>query len=604
MHGRDKPTFEWQDTPWPKNLGEAPLDTVIRTHDGREEQWVATRQSGVYRRRDGQWTRFRPKSVTGQWNVVKLQQQVDAHGRRWLWASTNQGLARFDGQRWDLFGQAAGLPDSNLIGLSLFQDANARPILWMGSSSAGTTRVDVSDPMAPVVLPDTLPPLPDPTSYGALRDSAGRIYICTNNGIQQLTPDHGNYHTQVFTRQDGMVHDECNTNAQFIDARDRFWTGTLGGLAVYDPHGATPDTQAKPLRITGLSVDGRPFLAGLSEDGSTIPPLQVAAGAKAFQVDFALLSWYRESASRFRTQLLGYEETPGNWTTQAFRAFNALPPGKYTLRVEARDHAGNASIPIDVPIVVQAQWWQRPWAYAAGVLALLLLGYAGAQWRNRRLQAQRRVLEGRVAERTAELDTANARLLELSYLDALTGLANRRSLLERLEQSPGSTTPSSSTPSATTLHNGLSGSTALIFVDVDHFKDYNDAFGHPAGDEALRGVADMMLQCAPDDALVARYGGEEFACLLPNTNTMQAAALAERMRAAVADHEIPVPVEARTMHVTISAGVASTLLAAPGDAHRLLRDADMALYQAKRDGRNCVRVGDTAAAADHDDGIA
>jgi diguanylate cyclase (GGDEF)-like protein len=562
VHLRDggDPVFEQIQTPWPKVTGEAVRDVLARTIDGRAELWVGTRQSGIWRWRDGQWAPFRPAAVDGQWSIVTLLEQRDGNGRPWLWASTNQGLARFDGQDWKMFGHDAGLPDESLVGMRLFVDADAdagsHPVLWIGSTSAGIVRVDVSDPRHPRVLPATLPPQPDATAYGALQDSTGRIYICTNNGVQQLTPDAvTGYRSRVFTRRDGMVHDECNTNAQFIDAHDRFWTGTLGGLAVYDPRREIPDTQPKPLRLTGMHVD----------------PV-----TRAVEVEFALLSWHREAESRFRTQLIGIEDAPGEWSGRASRSFDALPPGDYRLRVEARDHAGNASIPIEVPISVAAQWWQRPWIYAVGVLALVLLGYAGAQWRTRALKAQRHALEQRVAARTAELDEANARLVDLSYRDALTGLANRRRLLDQLGQLSGD-------PTTTTC-------CALILIDVDHFKDYNDRHGHLAGDEALRQVAGTLLDFAPDDALVARYGGEEFACLLPGTDAVQATAIAELLRSAVQACAIPVAGEEHAGGVTISAGVADSVLADADDIDHLLRDADTALYQAKRDGRNRVSV--------------
>ncbi len=574
--GRGGLAFERQDTPWPASSGEAPLDLLVRQVDGQEERWVGTRQSGAWRwrkgtgagRNNGHWTALHPANITGQWRVTRFQHHADADGRAWLWASTNQGLARFDGQQWALFGLEAGLPDADLISMSLIPDSGGRPILWIGSSSAGIIRVDISNPRLPAVVQGGLPSATDPTAYGARSDSSGHIYICTNNGVQQLTPsstDPGGYQSRVFTRRDGMVHDECNANAQFIDAHDRFWTGTLGGLAVYDPQREKRDSQPKPLRITQLRIGGTPV------DG---PGMHVGADAEAIEVDFALLSWYREGESRFRTHLIGYEDSPGKWSAQASRTFNALPPGSYLLKIEARDHAGNPSTPLEVPIVVDAHWWQRLPAAIAGIGGLMLLGYAGTQWRTRTLKAQRRVLERRVVERTAELDAANARLLELSYRDALTGLANRRRLLERLDAPPAAMPVSP---------------TALILVDVDHFKDYNDSLGHPAGDEALRSVARTMLECAPDSALVARYGGEEFACLLPGSNTADAVVLAERMRIAVAGCDIPVPGERRTMHVTISAGVASAVLTSSNDAHLLMRDADIALYQAKRDGRNTVK---------------
>jgi diguanylate cyclase (GGDEF)-like protein len=365
-----------------------------------------------------------------------------------------------------------------------------------------------------------------------------------------------------------MVHDECNTNAQFLDAHDRFWTGTLGGLAVYDPHKRTDDAQPKPLRVTYLRVDGR------AEPG---PALRVPAGAKSAEIGFALLSWTHESDSRFRTTLLGLEETPGEWTQQDSRSLGALPPGDYSLRIEAMDYAGNRSGPIDVPITVDAHWWQQPLATLAAVVELWLVGYGAAFARTRMLRAQRRVLERHVAMRTAELDAANARLTELSYRDALTGLGNRRLLLEGLERL------------AADCAKGPAGPASLVFVDVDHFKDFNDRHGHLAGDAALRSVAGTLLRCAPDGALVARHGGEEFACLLPYTDAVAAAAVAERMRAGVEAQVVPLPGGKRSASVTISAGVASANLAR-ADTDSLLQDADAALYRAKRDGRNRVRV--------------
>ena len=562
---RPGPRFEPVPTPWARDAGEVAMDMLSRRIDGHMEQWFATRTQGIYRRTREGWKAYRPEGVQGQWAVVKLQEQITADGHRWLWASSNQGLARYDGRQWTLLGEAAGLPGANLIGMTLLPDRQGKPILWLGSSHHGIIRVDVSDPMHPVVLPDTLPAPPDLTAYDALRDSKGRIYICTNAGVQQLTPRTGGYDSRVFTRRDGLLHDECNTNAQLIDAKDRFWTGTLGGLSVYDPRSDKPDHVAKPLRLTDITVDDK----AVASRNIQVPP-----GHHEIRIEYALLAWQHEGMSRFRSQLLDYEASPTPWSKRNYRSFSALPAGDYVLQVQGRDYAGNISGPLRLPIHVAPWWWERTWAQLLFALTMALGIYGLLRWRTRALEKRQSVLEQKIAMRTTELHDANQRLRALSYQDALTGLANRRHLLEELES--GSL-------------RGAGKVTSLILIDVDLFKEYNDRFGHPAGDEALRCVARDITSAAPDKALVARYGGEEFACLLPDCSLPQARTIGERMRARVASGQVSVPGSDETQGVTISAGVAGRELKTEADAHQLLRDADIALYQAKGAGRNCLR---------------
>ncbi|MBS0194437.1 MAG: diguanylate cyclase [Proteobacteria bacterium] len=564
--GPDDPIFERAPTPWPVSNGDAVLSVFERRLDGHNELWVGTR-TGLYLRRDGAWSATRLPGVNVPWRCMSLVETIDSASHHWLWASTDHGLAHFDGTHWELFGRKAGLPDDDLMAIRTIDDAHGRPVLWIGTWFDGIARVDIGDPAHPKVLPNDLPKPPNPSTYGALADSKGRVYICTNNGVQQLTPAGGGYRSRVFTRADGMVHDECNVNAQFIDSHDRYWAGTLGGLTVYDPNAELHDDHAKPLRLLDVRIDGRAVDAD---------PVHVPAGARDIAIHYGLLSWNREEDSRYRTQLIGYEDAPEEWTAESTRNFSSLPPGDYTLRVEARDYAGNLAKPFDLAIEVDAHWWQQRWAELAGVLLLVLAGYGIAHLRTRRLRAQRRALEQRVIERTAELDTANTRLLELSYTDALTGLANRRRLLERIDKLP--TDVATGTP------------TALVFIDVDHFKNFNDTWGHPAGDEALRVVAQTLRERAPECALVARYGGEEFACLLPGEGVETATQVAETFRQAVAERDIVLPGTTQTRRVTISAGVASATIHALQQTHPLLREADMALYQAKREGRNRVCV--------------
>src|SRR5262249_2160725 len=160
-------------------------------------------------------------------------------------------------------------------------------------------RLDVRDPAAPRVLPPgELPPAPDRSVYGAVRDGAGRIYVCTNNGVQRLTPRaQGGYESRVFTRRDGLVHEECNTNAQWIDQHDRFGVGTLGGVSVYDPAAQAPAGRSRPapLRLTDIRLDG----ARIDPPGT----LRVPSETRELRLGFALLTWQREDESRYRTRL-------------------------------------------------------------------------------------------------------------------------------------------------------------------------------------------------------------------------------------------------------------------------------------------------------------
>ncbi len=562
---RDGPDFEAIATPWPRQPGQRLNDMLSRRVDGRTEQWFATDASGVYRLRDGVWKAFRPQAAIGTWEVEKLLAYTTGYGRSWLWATSNQGLGRFDGEQWTLLGHDIGLPSGHLLGVRLIPDARGRPILWLGSTRHGIIRVDISDPLRPRTLPADLPAPPDLTTDDALADGSGRIYLCTDSGVQLLTPEAGRFRSQVFTVRDGMVNNECNPNAQFIDAHDRFWAGTLGGLMVYDPDQHKPDRDAKPLKLIQVSVDGQT----VASDSITVP-----AGHHDLRVDFALLSWRHEDESRFRTWLEGFRSTPGAWTAENFRDIGVLPPGAYVLHIEGRDYAGNLSMPMLLPVVVEPYWWQRLWASLLFAAAAIAVIYGLMRWRTHTLLRRQHALEQRIDARTAELNSANRQLLELSRRDALTGVFNRRWLMESLQLG--------------THGERRSVMASLIFIDVDHFKQFNDSLGHLAGDEALRIVAQTISKYAPVDAVVARYGGEEFACLLFNLELPAAHAIAERIRAEVKHRAVQAPGKA-PRHVTISAGVACRLLDSEEAAEQLLREADEAQYAAKRAGRNCVR---------------
>ncbi len=176
-----------------------------------------------------------------------------------------------------------------------------------------------------------------------------------------------------------------------------------------------------------------------------------------------------------------------------------------------------------------------------------------------------------LASANQELMAINAMLSQAAITDSLTGLRNHRAFQESLL-------------SLVEMAERYGQPLSLIMLDIDHFKQFNDRFGHPAGDELLRQVASVLRQSARAYDVVARYGGEEFAILLPNTDLQEAVQVAERLRKQISAIQNP--------HMPISASFGVATYRHGSAPATLLYEADSALYEAKRRGRDCVYTHD------------
>jgi diguanylate cyclase (GGDEF)-like protein len=190
----------------------------------------------------------------------------------------------------------------------------------------------------------------------------------------------------------------------------------------------------------------------------------------------------------------------------------------------------------------------------------------------------REMLENHVEERTRELSQLNDKLQTLSEFDELTGVYNRRKFNDWIAR-----------------ECNLAARTdlimALLVIDIDYFKPYNDHYGHAQGDQVLKQVATTLKETLkrPTDML-ARFGGEEFAAILPATDMQGAQFIAQALRANVEASLIKHEFSAAARHVTVSIGVSVSKANLPTSPGQLFEEADQALYKAKASGRNCVVI--------------
>lgn len=258
---------------------------------------------------------------------------------------------------------------------------------------------------------------------------------------------------------------------------------------------------------------------------------------------------------------------------------------------EINSDAAVGALSIELASIARQQDLLRQATLALRLAAVALLLWAG--WRySRRLQSevdeQRRLrtevttakdmLEEKVRQRTAELEAANRQLETLSITDELTGLANRRRFdqywIEEWQRAVRQRTP-----------------LTVIMIDVDHFKNYNDHYGHQLGDACLRRLgAVLRLTIRRAGELAARYGGEEFVVVLPGATAQQARETATALLTAIEAAQLPHAASPMASVITLSLGVATGQPGAEEDREHLLKQADEALYRAKQLGRNRVVV--------------
>jgi diguanylate cyclase (GGDEF)-like protein len=318
-------------------------------------------------------------------------------------------------------------------------------------------------------------------------------------------------------------------------------------------------------------------------------------GSRRCEIEYTALTFLGPERVQFRYQLEGLDPDWVHAGTRRTTYLTTLPPGAYTYRVTACNAAGVYSEEgASLTLIQRPHFYETVLFYTACIVGLILLMVAFFAIRLRAAARREQELLAAVEDRTRELRELADELKDLTLIDPLTGLRNRRYLfetitpvMEELEERRAAQRAGEAGRTTDRADEGM----GVLILDLDHFKDVNDAWGHDAGDLVLQNVAHLLRDCVRPTDIAVRWGGEEFLVVLPRTQKLFLTQLAERIRARMAAFPFRLP-DGPRLEQTCSVGVVGYPFFEKAEVdvslNQLISLADMALYRAKEEGRNRV----------------
>ncbi|MBN2199814.1 MAG: diguanylate cyclase [Candidatus Aminicenantes bacterium] len=430
---------------------------------------------------------------------------------------------------------------------AVFEDSQGR--LWLGTDSS---LVRLERDRRWTIL-DQKPGLESRHIFAVGEDDQGIVWVATARGAFLFKP---NDEVECFSPGDGLANWEMNQYGFYSDGRNGVYLGTISGLTQYAPGRARENLVPPGICLEAVDLAG-----------GTIPfprSLDLGWDQRTLNFHIALLSFRDRSKVFYRARMENLED---EWTPPLRLSelrYTNMPPGRFHLALQAVNESGVAGPVVRIPIRVRPPFWRTPLFNAAAVV-LLLAGAVGTYfWRTAIIRRRNRELEAVVVRRTEDLRQANSRLNFLATFDPLTGLLNRRAVMEKAE-------------AEVSPPKGENRQIGCLLIDLDRFKSVNDTFGHAAGDEALREAARHIQSCLRDTDFLGRIGGDEFLAVLPGADPAAVRTVCERIASRRGSEDA-----GRT---PIRVGTSCGGVAVPGRSGAslasVLAQADALLYRAK-----------------------
>jgi signal transduction histidine kinase/ActR/RegA family two-component response regulator/streptogramin lyase len=361
--------------------------------DGEGRLWASTRD-GLFRgvAHNSRFEQILPPGT--QPNETFHMTAIDRHGQ--VWIAGARGLARLTDGKWTRFTTRDGLKSDVVAHVA----EDAEGAIWIGYYDAfGLTRLTFPNGELKLEHFTVANGLRSDKSIFLGTDEQGRLWAGSDHGVDVF--DHVGW--RHYGRSDGMIWDDCNSNAFFSDRKGAIWIGTSRGLSRFQTQAAPPPNVPPPVVFTSVKLGDGELETGAGE---------VPYRRNSLQVRFAALTFTQESSVVFRYRLAGGQRA---WleTTERELNYPKLPPGQYTLEVMARNAQGAWSAePARVSFTILPPWYLTWWFRIAAALVPLLIGMLLWHRRTRRLQAERNRLEAAVRLRTRELSLEKQRVLD------------------------------------------------------------------------------------------------------------------------------------------------------------------------------------------------
>jgi diguanylate cyclase (GGDEF)-like protein len=466
--------------------------------------------------------------------------------------------------------------------------------------------------------------------YKIEEDNQGFIWLSTNQGLSRMDPK-----TETFKNYDvgdGLQSNEFNFGASFKSKTGELFFGGINGLNRFFPENITDDIQIPKVIIVNMLLANKSVAitpigeqainnqteSAVTQNSTAFSLKQAIHHTKSIiltyrdniiALEFSTLHFTNARKNQFAYQLVGWDE---NWVHTDYKnrraTYTNLPHGDYTFKVKASNADGYWNEEgTSLKITVLPPPWKTWWAYTLYGLFLLSLVWAFIRSQQKKVLLARQLnaqLESKVVARTVELQSSNENLAavnnqlekvntqleEISLTDQLTGLRNRHFLVHNLQNDINLILRQYTNIKSLNITERRNGSDLIFFlIDLDHFKQVNDVYGHSAGDAVLIQIKEILASVFRETDYLVRWGGEEFLVIARFTDRNNASVLAERLRDGVEQHSFDIG-QGNAISKTCSIGYASYpfLLEQPEclDWERVVDIADHCLYAAKKSNRN------------------